>query len=267
MRQIVDDTTSAGLLPALETNMAAFYAAYGHAPGCVVHAASDAVWFYSGIPDPLFNGVLSTRLTAAGVAETVAQLNTQIAARGAPALWWIGPRAQPEQIGALLEQHGLQLVGEVPGMAIDLGAIDSALDLPPELTIQAASGADMPALWARTAGLGSGLPADALEALEHLETTIDDTSRRRYLGFVEGQPIATSALVLAAGVAGIYAVATLPAARRRGIGRLMTLLPLLEARRQGYRVGVLQASTMGYPLYEQIGFREVCRYQLYLQSA
>ncbi len=58
----------------------------------------------------------------------------------------------------------------------------------------------------------------------------------------------------------------IPAARRKGIGRIMTVAPLLEARRMSYRVGILQASSMGYPIYKKIGFKEVCTYQLYLQT-
>jgi predicted acetyltransferase len=66
--------------------------------------------------------------------------------------------------------------------------------------------------------------------------------------------------------AGIFAVATMPAARNQGIGGLMTVTALQEARQLGYRVGVLQASDMGYPVYKRIGFRDVCTYRLYLQS-
>jgi predicted acetyltransferase len=71
---------------------------------------------------------------------------------------------------------------------------------------------------------------------------------------------------LDSGVAGIYAVATIPEARGRGIGTIMTVMPLLEARQIGYRVGILQASSMGYSIYKKIGFKDVCKYRLYLQS-
>jgi predicted acetyltransferase len=55
-------------------------------------------------------------------------------------------------------------------------------------------------------------------------------------------------------VAGVYAVGTLPEARRQGIGSAITLRGLRDARERGYRVGVLQSSQMGYNLYRRFGF-------------
>ncbi|HET6662409.1 MAG TPA: GNAT family N-acetyltransferase, partial [Rubrobacter sp.] len=80
----------------------------------------------------------------------------------------------------------------------------------------------------------------------------------RYIAYQDGVAVATSALLLHAGVAGIFAVATIPQARRRGLGTAVTQAPLLEARRRGYRVGTLQSSPMGFPVYGRLGFREVC---------
>ena len=105
--------------------------------------------------------------------------------------------------------------------------------------------------------------------MERIEATLTDPqykAQHRYIGFLNGTPVATSALVLDSGVAGIYAVATIPEARRRGIGRIMTVIPLLEARQIGYRVGILQASSMGYSIYKKLGFSDVCMYREYLQS-
>jgi hypothetical protein len=52
-------------------------------------------------------------------------------------------------------------------------------------------------------------------------------------------------------------VGTLPAARRQGIGKAITLQPLLDARARGYRYAILFSSQMGYRVYQQLGFRDV----------
>ena len=73
-------------------------------------------------------------------------------------------------------------------------------------------------------------------------------------------------MTLVGGIAGVFCVATIEAARRRGIGAAVTLAPLLDARAAGYQIGVLQASEMGYPVYQRIGFTEQFRYHDYLWS-
>ena len=84
-----------------------------------------------------------------------------------------------------------------------------------------------------------------------------------YVARLNGRPVAASQLLLAAGVAGINNVTTLPDARYQGIGAAITLRPLLEARQRGYRVGVLQASAMGEGVYRKLGFRVFCQFGSY----
>ncbi len=90
-----------------------------------------------------------------------------------------------------------------------------------------------------------------------------DPAIHYYLCTLNDRPVATSLLYLGGGVAGIYNVATLPDVRRQGIGRALTVAPLLYARTQGYRIGVLQSSPMGLNLYRRLGFREYCTFQAY----
>ncbi len=269
MQTVIEDTSSDELLTALESNMTAFWSAYGRATGSTLHATSDVVWFYTGIQDPLFNGVLCAKLEPDFVKATIDSLQARIDQQGAPALWWIGPHSKPDNLESLLEQHGLEPAGEVPGMAVDLAYLDSRLETIANLTVQKVSDAEMQMLWAQVVAIGTGLPDVVVDAVARLEATLADPgykAQNRYIGSLDGTPVATSALVLDSGVAGIYAVATIPEARRKGIGRIMTAIPLLEARQLGYRVGVLQASSMGHPIYKKLGFQDVCRYKLYLQS-
>lgn len=270
MRKLVEDTSSDRLLTALESNMIAFWSAYGRATGSTLESTPTVVWFYTGIQSPLFNGVLSAAaLKPADVKATLDRLRAKIAEYGAPALWWIGPQSKPNNLGSLLEQHGLQPAGEVPGMAVDLAGLENKPETIANFTIQKVSNPEMQTLWARIAGVGTGFPDVATEAMARVEATLTDPqykAQHRYIGSLDGTPVATSALVLDSGVAGIYAVATIPEARGKGIGRAMTVMPLLEARQDGYRVGILQASSMGYSLYKKIGFKDVCKYRLYLQS-
>jgi predicted N-acetyltransferase YhbS len=81
---------------------------------------------------------------------------------------------------------------------------------------------------------------------------------------LNGRPVATSQLFLSAGVAGIYNVTCLPEARGQGIGAAITLAPSLAARGMGYRVAILQASDLGYPVYRRLGFQDFGERSIYL---
>jgi predicted acetyltransferase len=70
-------------------------------------------------------------------------------------------------------------------------------------------------------------------------------------------PVACSMLLPDALFGGIYAVATLPSHRRRGLARSLTLESLADAVSAGCRESCLQSSPMGLPLYLGIGFRRL----------
>ena len=68
------------------------------------------------------------------------------------------------------------------------------------------------------------------------------------------------------GVGGIYSVATLPEARGKGVGVVLTLNPLLYACEEGYRIGVLQSSEMGSKVFERLGFWHLCLVECFYLS-
>ena len=59
---------------------------------------------------------------------------------------------------------------------------------------------------------------------------------------------------MADGVVGLYSIATVPTARRQGIGTAMTVAPLLDGRADGCTTGILQAAPDGVGIYRRIGF-------------
>ena len=85
-----------------------------------------------------------------------------------------------------------------------------------------------------------------------------------YVGYFEGEPVATAATVFGGGVIGVYNVATLPALQRRGFGEALMRHALAEAHREhGMERLVLQSTPAGLRLYERMGFRTVTRVAVY----
>ena len=88
-----------------------------------------------------------------------------------------------------------------------------------------------------------------------------------YVGYAGGQPV-TSGLGWRSGrTIGVYAISTVPAARRRGYGEAMTARVVADGIAAGCDVAVLQASEIGRPIYERLGFRVDVRYIAYVRSA
>ena len=62
MQNIIGEISSDELITALESNMTAFWSAYGSGNGCTLQSTPDVVWFDTGIQVALFNGVISAKL-------------------------------------------------------------------------------------------------------------------------------------------------------------------------------------------------------------
>ncbi|MDR2157864.1 MAG: GNAT family N-acetyltransferase [Holosporaceae bacterium] len=85
-----------------------------------------------------------------------------------------------------------------------------------------------------------------------------ESSLKFFIGYLQDQPTATSALFLDENAAGVWDVTTLPQFRRKGVGTDMTLQALVHALDNfGRRIGVLTASESGESVYRKIGFQKL----------
>lgn len=266
MQAILDDLSPSPLLNAMEANIHEAWIRLGRGLGAMVHNDPELLWFHSGLPFHLANGIVKAHFPSDTIEETLAERLKQLTAHHLPMAWLIGPSTHPTDLGSHLQQHGWMLDDTAPGMALDLCSLDEHLSLPSQLTIKRVSDEEMLKTWLRVMTVGSELPEEGLALLLDVVTKRgfkDDTTVHYYLGLLGNKPVASSLLYLGAGVAGIYNVATLPEARHQGIGTALTLAPLLAARAQGYRIGTLQATPMGLNLYHRLGFRKYCTFHAY----
>ncbi len=230
------------LLRAMEDNIQEAWIRLGRGLGAEVHDEPELLWFVSGIPFHLANGVVRAHFLSDVGEATLDERIEQLTAHGVPMAWLVGPSTQPADLGSRLERHGWLHDDEAPGLAVDLHSLHEPLSLPPHIIIERVSDEETLKTWLRIMFIGSELPEEGLMSLlavvtKHGFKHVDAV--HYYLGMLGDQPVATSLLYLGGGVAGIYNVATLPDARRQGIGRALTLAPLLEARSWGYRIGIL----------------------------
>jgi GNAT superfamily N-acetyltransferase len=87
-----------------------------------------------------------------------------------------------------------------------------------------------------------------------------DPDVRVFTARLDGRPVGTSIAIRTGEIAGLYGVGTLPDARRRGIGTAASWAAVSAGRRWGCDPIVLQATELGLPIYERMGFRTVVRY-------
>jgi GNAT superfamily N-acetyltransferase len=229
-----------------------------------VTRAGGVVTILTGLPMDWFNQVLIEReeATPAGVLTSVAEAREQRDRFVVRLREGIDVRFIPTLIHAGLTPAGEET--STPGMVafpIDHDAI--AAHASPELQIRRvtdATGIDAHRR-AVTAGFGSD-PAVALG------TVCPDLLDRRgcvvYVGYADGDAVVSGLGWRTGRTIGVYSIATIESARRRGYGAAMTARVVADGVIAGCDVAALQASEMGRPIYERLGFRTAVRYAAYV---
>lgn len=233
-------------------------------PDAHLHDDPDLLWYETGVPLDLFNGVLRTNGASNTLTTSIDKVITHFQQHNLPFHWNVGPTSQPANISDLLIARGIKHAEDEPGMALAIDTLNEQLPLSNNVSIQRVTNYEQLAQWTHVWGCRA--PDEVINMVLGVYSQLPlstDSSLQFFLGLFGNEPVATSALFLGAGVAAIHHIVTLPSMRRQGIGAAMTLFTAQEARRQGYHIAVLTASDMGIGTYRKLGFREYCVYSTY----
>lgn len=257
MTQILTDLSSSSLSTAAKASLYAYFRALRYSTNATVQENADGFRWLTGIPFSWFNGLLSTQEPPRNASQIVEDTLAYFRSQGVRSFsWWLAPHLQSDAWAEHLLPRGFRYDDSTPGMAIDLDALPPLAEH--SLVIREVRARQDLVTWAGVMVRGFEMPEELTPQFLGLFDSLEsDVPAHHYLGFLNGTAVATSTLLLDAGVAGIYNVATVPEARGHGVGSLMTLAPLHAGREMGYRAGVLQSSEMGYGVYQRLGFQKI----------
>jgi ribosomal protein S18 acetylase RimI-like enzyme len=156
-----------------------------------------------------------------------------------------------------LLESGYRELKATPGMV--LSPIRAPAPPHPDLEVRRVCSPEELEHFQSTAIVGFGLPVQA-GPIFLTRQFFELPNVELYVGYLDGRPACTSALVASGDVAGIYWVATLERFRGRGLGAAITWEAVRAGMRRGCELASLQASEMGRGVYERMGFELATEY-------
>ena len=253
--------------PAIKANWEAYHYCLAQSPSVELSIGRYLTWLITDLPDHFMNLVVCNQLPPEGIDDLIESTLGHFRSMNLRRLSWLTQMGVPfAELNKALLAHGLKFRGSfATEMAVDLSPLPDCLPAHSGLRIMLVDNEDALRQWIHIASISFKIGEEFEKVWRDIFVdTISDARFQAYLALLNGKPVGTSQLFLSEGVAGIYNVTCIPEARGQGIGSSVTLAPLLEARKLGYRIGILQASEQGYNIYRQLGFQDFGKLSVYL---
>lgn len=221
----------------------------------------DVTTYWSAIDHPLFNGLVAGTFPPGTVTERATEAIAPFVARGRPFLWWSTPSTWSPELHAALTAAGMEQDSS-PGMHTSLRDLPPAV-APPDLRVEVVT-PQIHTTMSRVMVEGFEMPASLAGPIDDALSGFPPEQMVHVLAFLGDRPVSAGSLFVTGATGGLYNIATLPAARGRGAGYAVTRELMVLARERGCTEAVLDASPLGLPVYERLGFVEVCQVPQYV---
>ena len=251
------DAADTAILDAFEANLWLPFEAAAEASWLTLGDEPDHRWVLTGIPMGAYNAVSRTRFDGDAVDRRIDAILERFARARVPMSWWIVDTSRPVDLAARLEARGLTLSGPLPVMGLTLDGWHAPA-WPDGLEVSRIATADGFREACEVVSEGYPVPWEAFrEVAERYGPLVaEDGALRCYVARDGERAIASAVAMLDGAVVGLWNVATLPDARRRGGATAVTIAALDEARAEGCRLAVLASTPAALSLYRRFGFRE-----------
>ena len=238
----------------------------GSRPGGEIRELHGASIASAGVTFQMFNAAFLAEPvgTEAELVQRILLPSLHFQSRGQEwAYWvcedWLDGRVR-KRSRRVFEKHGLQLSTELPGMIAE--RVRPPAKPLPRLDVRRVCSKATREDFCAIGSICFHVPMPWFKEVFDSEAVWERFVA--YVGYHEGEPVSTAAVVVGGDAIGVYNVATMPGKQRRGFGESIMRHALTQARRvHGAEPVILQSTPAGLRMYQRMGFRTVARVAVY----
>jgi ribosomal protein S18 acetylase RimI-like enzyme len=245
-------SSSVEIVDQMQANLVAYFRLFAGLPG-VTFVESDVTWFVNANGE-VGNHALRAQINGDDIERRIDEILGEFGQHADQIDWLVFPGCRPLDLGPRLEARGMH--GGLGGiwMLADLASPPDAPAAPAHFHIEQVRDNTMLEVWKEISAAGFGVDTQIYYDAYARHGFGADAISLHYIGYLGDQPVTSSTLLLAGGIASVYDVSTPPALRRRGFGGAITCAMLREARQRGYQYAWIWSSQMGQSVYRKLGF-------------
>lgn len=236
-------------------------------PDAVVEAGPGWVFGAGSHSHPVISNAAFRNEAGLDADEFVARAKSFFAKRGRGFSVWVrGDQEEDRDLLAAAEAAGLNLVYAMPEMVLRAPVETPPLPAGAELR-KLTEVEQVDDYWevAAASYTSLGFPPEVFGSYSNRRGLLDENTAA-FVAYLDGEPASIAMTIVSHGVAGIYWVGSLEQARGKGLGQATTAAATNAGFELGADLASLQASPMGKPIYERMGYETLFDYRLYMSS-
>lgn len=221
----------------------------------------------TGIPHPLFNGVLRSLYPSKNVKEHVQLTIEHFKHRQVPFAWWVSYRSTPKDLASHLTQQNLLHLGVMPTMVAALNEENTKEENDENFFIKRVEHEKEMSTWGSIVARSFNITGDTITRYCAFFPKLGATFQlQHFMGYYKNQPIGAATLFFTESTGGLYSVCVLPEFRCLGLGTHLMKALLHKAFEYKCRLLAMQSYPIVVDSCQKLGFVRICDYNVFVSS-